>query len=79
MTSEAARGRADERVLAAIERALPDQEIHYVFGGFIVLPRGTRMTCGSTLESLWGKLMAGPSPADVVVGTVLHDYELTEG
>ena len=77
-TSDTPRGRTDARVLAAIERELPDDEIHSVFGGFIVLPRGTRMTCASTLESLWGKLMAGPSPADPVAGIVVRD-ELTAG
>jgi hypothetical protein len=62
-----------------MERAWPDNEIHYVFGGFIVVPKGTPLTCASTLESLWEKLMAEPSPTDPVPGTVLLNNELTEG
>jgi hypothetical protein len=79
MTSETARGRAEERVLAEIARAWPDREVHYLCG-FVVLPKGTPVTCASTLEGLWEKLMAGPSPADPVPGTVLlTNNELTEG
>jgi len=79
ITSETARGRAEGRVLAAIARAWPDSEIHYLFGGFIVVPKGTPLICASTLETLWEKLMAGPSPADPVPGIVLLNNELTEG
>ena len=78
-TSDTPRGKAEKRVLAAIGRARPDDEIHYLFGGFVVLPKGTQVVaCASTLESLWGKLMAGPSPADPVAGIVVRD-ELTAG
>ena len=76
--TETALGKAEARVLAAIERAWPDSEIHYVFGGFVVVPKGTPMTCASTLETLWERLMTGPSPASTVAGSVVHD-ELTEG
>jgi hypothetical protein len=78
ITSETPRGKAEERVLAAIARAWPDNEVHYLFGGFVVLPKGTPVTCASTLETLWEKLMTGPSPANPVAGSVLLD-ELTEG
>ena len=78
ITSETARGRAEEQVLAAIARAWPDNEIHYVFGGFIMLPKGTPVTCASTLETLWEKLVTGPSPTNPVAGSVLRD-KLTEG
>jgi hypothetical protein len=78
ITSETPRGKAEERALAAIARAWPDRDIHYLYGGFIVLPKGTPVTCASTLETLWEKLMAGPSPASPVSGSLLHG-ELTEG
>jgi len=77
-SGETPRGGADARVLAAIERALPDVDVHYLFGGFVVLPKGTPVMCASMVESLWEKLMAGPSPADPVAGYVVHD-ELTAG
>jgi hypothetical protein len=72
-TSETPRGRAEQRTLAAMQRAWPDREFHYVFGGFIVVPKGTPMTCASTLETLWERLMAGPSPASTVAGTVVRE------
>jgi len=79
-SAETPRGRAEERALAAISRAWPDNEIHYLFGGLIMLPKGTPVTCASTLETLWEKLMTAPSPASTVPGTVLlHNNELTEG
>lgn len=77
-SSDTPRGKAEERVLAAIARAWPDKDVHYLFGGLIVLPKGTPVTCASTLETLWEKLMTGPSPADPVAGSVLYD-ELTAG
>lgn len=72
---------ADVRALTAITEAWPDRDIHYLFGGYVVLPKGTRVICcASTIGTLWERLMmTGPLPTDVVVGTVLHNYELTEG
>jgi hypothetical protein len=62
VTSETARSRAEQRVLAAIARAWPDQEVRYLFGGFVVLPKGTPVTCASTLTKSAGETRNPPDP-----------------
>jgi hypothetical protein len=78
ITGDSPRGKAQARVIAAIKRAWPDKELHYVLGGFVIVPRGTPVTAVLTLDGVWERLMTGPSPADAVAGSVVHD-ELTEG
>lgn len=77
-TDVTARGRAEERILAAIAAARPDLEVHYLFGGFVVVPLGTPVTCAATLETLWEKLTGGSPQSGTVAGTVVRN-ELAGG
>jgi hypothetical protein len=76
-----ARGAYEGRLLSRIEAAWPDREVHYLFGGYMVTPKGTPLTSAATLESLWEKLtleslweklMSGKVPPATVPGTVLR-------
>jgi hypothetical protein len=66
-----ARAAYEGRLLSKIEAAWPDQEVHYLFGGYVVTPKGAHLTCAATLESLWEKLMSDEVPPATVLGIVL--------
>jgi hypothetical protein len=63
----------EDRLLSKIEAAWPDREVHYLFGGYVVTPRGTSLACAATLETLWEKLMTCEAPQATVLGTVVRD------
>jgi hypothetical protein len=67
-----ARGVYEGRLLSKIEAAWPDREVHYLFGGYVVVPKGAHLTCAATPESLWEKLMINEAPLATVLGTVLR-------
>jgi hypothetical protein len=68
-----ARGRTEERILAAIASGRPDLEVRYLFGGFVVVPRGTPVIGAATLETLWEKVMEGATQGVSVAGEVVRD------
>lgn len=73
-----ARGRVEARILAAIAAGRPDLEVHYLFGGFVVVPKGTPVIGAAMLEVLWERVMEGTQPGGTVTGTVVRN-ELPEG
>jgi hypothetical protein len=66
-----ARGGTEERILAAIASGRPDLEVRYLFGGFVVVPRGTPVIAAATLETLWEKVMEGAPQGGTVAGEVV--------
>jgi hypothetical protein len=73
-----ARGRTEERILAAIASGRPDLEVRYLFGGFVVVPRGTPVIGAATLETLWEKVTEGTPQGGTVAGEVVR-AELAAG
>jgi hypothetical protein len=68
-----ARGAYEDRLLSKIEAAWPDREVQYLFGGYVVAPRGMPLICAATLETLWEKLMTCEVPPATIPCTVVRD------